>query len=636
MKSIQTFLFLTLVFFGAKLNAQESDRFSDIERKLSLLSVDFKGLNEKVELSVDNVSLQEFLSALAQANNLNISVDQDINYSITNNFTGVTVKEVILFLCRKYELDVNFMGSIMSFSKFKTAPQKALYIPKTLKIQYNKPTDELSVDLKNDSLYLVAREITKLTGKNIVYSAEIGNLPLNSYVQNTVFTDAIELMAYANNLKSTLTESGFYLLEKKEVETNAKNEKNNKSGSGISFSGKNNNNNQSSISAANGLVTVDASNVTINEILMQVTDKLNIHYYIFSEPKGTTTIKVENVPFDDFLTRLLNGTDFTYKKDSSVYLIGERNSEGLRATKLVQFKYRTVDKIIDFIPADLKKGVDIKAFPDLNGLILSGSQPRIDELYQFMREIDRVVPVISIEILIVDVKNSKTLSTGLKAGLGDAPVKTGGTIYPSVDMQLSSTSINNLISGLNGFGSVILGKVTPNFYINLKLLEEQGVIKLRSTPQLATLNGHEAKLSIGKTEYYLEISNNVIGSQNPQNIISQNYRSVNADLAVSINPIVSGDEQITLDIKVKQSNFTERISPSAPPGTVTRDFQSYIRVKNEEMILLGGLEENSTNESSSGLPLLARVPVIKWFFSSRTKAKSKSKLTIFIKPKVIY
>jgi type IV pilus assembly protein PilQ len=111
---------------------------------------------------------------------------------------------------------------------------------------------------------------------------------------------------------------------------------------------------------------------------------------------------------------------------------------------------------------------------------------------------------------------------------------------------------------------------------------------------------------------------------------------VSADLSVVINPIVSGDEQITLDVHVKQSSFTEKIAPTAPPGTVTRDFQSLIRVKNEEMILLGGLEENSMNDSGTGTPLLSRIPVIKWLFSSRNKTKKKSKLTIFIKPTVVY
>ncbi len=149
------------------------------------------------------------------------------------------------------------------------------------------------------------------------------------------------------------------------------------------------------------------------------------------------------------------------------------------------------------------------------------------------------------------------------------------------------------------------------------------------------MNGHETKLSIGNTEYYLEEQLNIIGTQNPQSTKIDTYKPVEAELSVIITPIVSGDDQITLEIEVNQSDFTARISTTAPPGKVSRTFKSQIRVKNEEMILLGGLEENRTNKTSSGTPFLSRIPILKWFFSTKTDEKSKSKLNIFIKPTII-
>jgi len=248
------------------------------------------------------------------------------------------------------------------------------------------------------------------------------------------------------------------------------------------------------------------------------------------------------------------------------------------------------------------------------------------------------VPLVHIEVIIADVRKSNTLSAGISAGLGNKPAVTGGTLVPQVDLSLNATSINNLISGINGLGIINLGNVTPNFYLTIKALEQQGVLKVRSTPQLATLNGNEAKLSIGKMEYYLEVQNNVINNSNAtQNILqSQQYKPVNADLSVTIDPQVSGDEQITMTIKVKQSTFTERISSTAPPGSINRDFSSMIRVKNGEMIMLGGLEENTNSQSGKGLPGISRIPFLKWLFGDRTKTKSENKLTIFIKPTIIY
>ena len=53
-------------------------------------------------------------------------------------------------------------------------------------------------------------------------------------------------------------------------------------------------------------------------------------------------------------------------------------------------------------------------------------------------------------------------------------------------------------------------------------------------------------------------------------------------------------------------------------------------------MVLGGLEERVKNDSGTGVPFLARVPVIKWLFSKRRREDSKSKLTVLIKPTVIY
>jgi type IV pilus assembly protein PilQ len=52
--------------------------------------------------------------------------------------------------------------------------------------------------------------------------------------------------------------------------------------------------------------------------------------------------------------------------------------------------------------------------------------------------------------------------------------------------------------------------------------------------------------------------------------------------------------------------------------------------------MLGGLDNDTKSETGSGVPILSRIPVLKWFFGIHTRTKTKSKLTIFIKPTVIY
>jgi type IV pilus assembly protein PilQ len=61
-----------------------------------------------------------------------------------------------------------------------------------------------------------------------------------------------------------------------------------------------------------------------------------------------------------------------------------------------------------------------------------------------------------------------------------------------------------------------------------------------------------------------------------------------------------------------------------------------IRVKNEEMIALGGIERIERSKKGSGVPILSRIPILKWIFSSRSNSKSKVVSVVFIKPVIIY
>ena len=238
--------------------------------------------------------------------------------------------------------------------------------------------------------------------------------------------------------------------------------------------------------------------------------------------------------------------------------------------------------------------------------------------------------------MIIEVSKSASVSTGITLGIGEQPTTTKGGIYPNTDLTLGATSINKIIGGFNGFGSLNLGKVTPNFYAKIEALETNGDIDIKSTPKLATLNGHEATLSNGERSYYAITTTDIIGTQNPQTREVKNYVPIDANLSIKIKPLVSGNNQITLSIKVVQSNFNgKKIDPEAPPGINSREFTSTLRVKDQDVIILGGLEENLKNDSGSGVPFLARIPIIKYLFSKRTRTNSKMKLSVLIKPTII-
>jgi type IV pilus assembly protein PilQ len=629
-------LIVSCLLFAGQVYAQ--DRIEQIKNQLEILKADNPSLENNVELSVNGTSLKELIRGIANTNDLNISVDEGLNVLIVNNFANVSVSNVLVFLVKQYDLDIQFTGNIMYVRKFTpevSAPE--VIQEKDILIRYSKNKDELFLDLQKDDLTKVVRKITEVSGKNVVLAPDVVNKKVSVFINNVSFKSGLDKFAFANNMVVTETDDDFYLLQDKGKNELTAEEATNKK---LSADGKYEREKVEGlflkINSPND-IEISAEDIAIDEIVKALAAELNINYYLLANLQGNKSLNLGSTNFDQLLDNLFESTKYTYSKSNGIYLIGERKAEGLRKTVVFQLQNRAIDELISFIPSDLTKDLELKEFGDLNSLVISGSVPQTEELIQFLEKIDQVVPMIAIEVIIVDYRKNRSVSTGITAGLGTEPSgPTNGQIIPDAQFSFSSASLNNLIGSINKGSTINLGKVTPNFYLSIKALETDGVLKVRSTPKLATLNGHEASLKIGNTEYYINEQTIFQGTLTPQAQNNRTFVPVTADLAITIKPFVSGNDQITMEISVEQSDFTDRISEDAPPGKVTRSFTSMLRVKDNEIILLGGLEEKTTNNAGSGLPLLARIPVIKWLFGNRTNAKSSSQLNVFIKPTVIY
>jgi type IV pilus assembly protein PilQ len=293
------------------------------------------------------------------------------------------------------------------------------------------------------------------------------------------------------------------------------------------------------------------------------------------------------------------------------------------------------EALVNILPDEIKQDLDIKVDFELNSFYVNGPSANIERFRSFINKIDKPVPVVLIEVMILEVNRTTTLEAGVSWGIGDEPTSTRGGIFPETDLTLGANTVNRIIGGFDGFGSLNIGRVVPNFFATIKAMESNGDLKIRSTPKLSTLNGHRATFSNGQTSYYTITDQAVIGSDNPVTTTAVNFVPIDAELGLTIKPLVSGDGQVTLDIFVVQSNFGNRISEDAPPDINSREFSSIIRVKDQDIVVLGGLEEQSKNNSGSGVPFLARIPLIKWLFSKRVREGRKAKLTVLIKPTVI-
>ena len=698
----------------------QNDRIDQIRNNIENLTLDVPGLGQKLNINVKETTLSSFLLAISEVHKVNISVEPSLNsIFIVNNFSDVTVADLLVFLCKEYQLKIDFTGNIIAVKRYEKPVEVAVL--KKIDITYSIDQDLLSLDLKEDKLYEVFKKITDETGKNIVFSPGLESKSLTAYIKEVPFDDALNKLAFANNLTLTKTKDRFYLFESLEDNSGLSN---NVDANGNSpqrpskpMRSRKSNFFFTIIDLDKKLLDVDFENIPISNIIYDIGNELNIDLFISTplDNAGMATVKAKNITFDELLNKIFesktnsgyssnnsslnnnnpnsidntgqNNDWFTYIKKDNRYFFGLKNQLSVRSVKSIQLMHRSIEllsdpakegrsvgrlnnqnnysnfnsldasnkgsnynnsnfsennnknqiAILDLIPNEISNGLDIKIDTELNSFIVCGPGENINRFESFIKYIDKEVPVILIEVMLLEASRSASVETGISAGIGDKSVTTKGSVFPSADIILGAQTINNIINRFDGFGSLNIGQVIPNFYLSLKALETNGNVNIKSTPRLSTLNGHRAYLSIGETTYYVVTNQNFYGSQIPQTSEIKNYQPIDAELSLSIKPLVSGNGEITMDIKVIQSSFNgQKVDKNAPPGINSREFTSIIRVKDQDIILLGGLEEKVKNDSGTGVPLLSRIPILKWFFSSRKREDSKKKLSVLIKPTVIY
>lgn len=433
-----------------------------------------------------------------------------------------------------------------------------------------------------------------------------------------------------------------------------------------------------------GTISVTAEKINFDSFLDKIFESVNSQTKNPEEDLSQNQGQIQNSSPN------VTNINYTYKKENDIYYFGLENQLSLKQVEIVPLMHRSIEllanptnnsekrrrnqntfipgstnyysntppidnntsnqynrnnsniekdtqNIRDIIPEGILNGIDVKIDKELNSFIVNGPATNIERFKDFIEYIDKPVPVILIEVMILEINKSALLETGVSFGLGEEKVETRGKVFPSTNIRIGAETVNRVIGGFDGFGSLNMGNVLPNFYMDIKAMESNGNLKILSTPKLSTLNGHKAFLSSGQTTYYAVTNQNFFGSQIPQTSEVTNYYPIDAELALEIMPFVSGNGEITLDISVQQSSFNgERIAEDAPPGMNSREFSSIIRMRNQDVAILGGIEQRTKDDSGTGVPLLARIPVIKWLFSERRREDSKKKLNILIKPTIIY
>lgn len=675
MKFKLRFLFISFLTFGLQFgycqnNPEQDQRLARIQQDLEQLSVSDPDLIAPIDISTKSIPIQDYVRLLAKTSGVNISIDPNLEYEVAAHFSDEEPINIIMHLVKRFDLDANITGSIIYL--FQADPNQGNQVKKDFFVSYNAYNDALSYELNDDTLQQVVKAITELSKKNVVLQQGLRDQLVSGYVKEMPFDDAIGNFAYSNGLMSEQMSDGAFVLMLPPQSQNFQdfqdpNQPFNANNSlppysprtlGVTFNYQLGNNDK-----GEQLISIEATKTPILDLIKPIADELGVDYVFLTDLQGEATIKAEGLYLDQYLTRILDATNYSFTKKGKLYIFSERRNALVNDLVLYQFKERSADSIIQFLPNTLKSQfvqgnqignqlqpgitnipsgygtIELMPVLEYNSILVSGPTNGVSDVVYLFEQLDRRVPLVLFELIVIDVKKGNSVGAGMNSlGIGTDATQTQGDLFNG-GFTLGANTINSLLEVIEGFGSINLGRVGANFFTGLVALENNENIKIRNSTKLSTLNSHVAEFTFGQKEYYVNEQVTSTPSINGVQIIeNKQYQSIEANTTLKIRPVVSGDHSVTLYVNFEESKFdlAGRIDSQAPPPTDNRKFTSLIRVQDQDMIVLGGIEREEKSDSGEGVPFLARIPIIKWFFSNHNKTKSKQKQLVFIRPTIVY
>ncbi len=206
---------------------------------------------------------------------------------------------------------------------------------------------------------------------------------------------------------------------------------------------------------------------------------------------------------------------------------------------------------------------------------------------------------------------------------------------------------------------ITLGSKFKDFSAILNMLESFGNVRTLSSPRLTVLNNQTALLKVAQNEVYFKLNYDKYFSQmGVENFtVSSDAQTVPIGLVLSVQPSINLDTgEVMLFLRPTLSRLSKTVSdpaveialsqsknasssnqtyPSLVPIVEVREIESILRLKNNEMAIVGGLMEIRSVENNNGIPGLSQLPVIKDLTGSQSCLDQVTELVILITVHVI-
>ena len=291
----------------------------------------------------------------------------------------------------------------------------------------------------------------------------------------------------------------------------------------------------------------------------------------------------------------------------------------------------------------------IQADAETNAVIINAPDAIYNNLRAVLDKLDVRRAQVYVEAMIAEITSDKAAEFGIQwqslssaAATNSSAGAFGGTNFGGVGQNILGISQNPATAGQGLNVGVIKGSVTIpgvgqilNLGVLVRALESDSNANILSTPTLLTLDNEEAKIVIGQNVPFLTGQYALTGSTTTPTPF-QTIERHDVGLTLRIKPQISEGGTVRLQIYEEVSSI-DPTSLNNPAGLITnkRALQSTVLVDNGQIVVIGGLLQDTVTNGVQKIPLLGDIPGLGSLFRYNTRDHAKTNLMLFLRPVVL-
>jgi MSHA biogenesis protein MshL len=237
------------------------------------------------------------------------------------------------------------------------------------------------------------------------------------------------------------------------------------------------------------------------------------------------------------------------------------------------------------------------------------------------------------------------LNEGYQQGINWSDIQSAGGLPANFTGQtLAGQAIQT--SDIGGLFSATFQEGT--FTALIELLGEQGNVQILSSPRISTVNNQKAVIKVGTDEFFVT-DINFDDNNSAATVTSRTSTSVEltpffSGISLDVTPQIAEDGSITLHVHPSVSEVSDQrkvitvgdrdvVLPLA--RSTVRETDSVIRAESGQIVVIGGLIQDTSEDNNSAVPFLSDIPLLGELFKQRRFKSRKSELVILLRPVVV-